>query len=77
MNINIQDARRLIMLSVRNNPSGTGYPNLDRLFVMKMPDMIIGYGNKLIPLLEDMVNEGVIQRSGHGFIKGPNFPDDF
>lgn len=78
MDIDINEAKRLIMLAVKNNPSGVGYPHLDGAFVRRMPDMIIGgYGNKLIPLLEDMVNEGIIQRSGHGFIKGPDFPEDF
>ena len=79
MNIDMQEARRLIMLIVKNNhPAGVIYPTLDRLFVLKMPDMIIGgYGNKLMPLIDEMIDEGIIQQSGHGYIKGSNFPENF
>ena len=77
MDIDKQEARRLVMLSVKNNPSGTGYPNLDRLFVMKMPDMIIGYGNKLMPLLDEMASEGIINSNNGHYTKGSNFPEDF
>lgn len=77
MAIDINEAKKIIMQMIENKPSGVGYPNLDRMFVWKMPDMIFGDEIKLMPLLDDMVNEGVIQRSGHGYVKGPNFPEHF
>lgn len=40
MNIDFKEARRLIMLVVENNPSDVDYSVLDRLFVLKMSDMI-------------------------------------
>ena len=78
MNIDFKEARRLIMLVVQNNPLGVDYPILDRLFVLKMPDMIIDYGNKLMPLLDEMIKEGILQGNNNGsYIKGPNFPTNF
>lgn len=77
MNINIQEARRLIMLIVRNHQSAVHYGYLGTAFVRKMPDMIIGYGNKLMPLLAEMVEEEIIKDSVNGYIKGPNFPESF
>ena len=78
MNIDMQEARRLIMLIVKNNSSGVDYGRLDQLFVSKMPDMIIDYGNKLIPLLDEMVQESILAvNENEDYIKGSNFPKDF
>lgn len=77
MNINLKEAKRLIMLAIQNNPSGVDYGRLDRAFVRRMPDMIIGYGNKLMPLLAEMIEDGIIRDSVNGYIKGPNFPENF
>ena len=78
MDIDIQEARRLIILAIENNPSGVDYGRLDRAFVRRMPDMIIGgCGNKLKPLLDQMMKEGVLSWHVQGYIKGSNFPEDF
>ena len=78
MNINTQEAKYLIMLVIKNNPLGVMYYTLDKLFIIKMPDMIISvHGNKLLSLLDEMVKDGIIQDRAQGYIKGPNFPDDF
>ena len=78
MNIDIQEARRLIMLVVKNNLSGVDYPRFDRIFVRKMPEVIFGDELKLIPLLHQMVEEGILQYHNNGsYIKGSNFPDNF
>lgn len=79
MSIDINEARRLIMLAIKNNPSGVDYGRFDRAFINRMPDMIIGgYGNKLMPLLQQMEDEGIIKwDSEHDYIKGPNFPENF
>lgn len=77
MNIDFQEAKRLIMLAVKNNPSGIGHPSIDRMFVREMPDMIIGFGNHLMPLIQQMKEDRIIQDNDFGYIKGSNFPKDF
>ena len=77
MNIDMQEARRLIMLAIKNNPTGVDYGRLDRAFVNRMPNMIIGYGNKLMPLLDAMTKEGIINSNNGHYTKGSNFPEDF
>ena len=41
MNIEMQEARKMIMLVIKNNPTGVDYSRLDRAFVNRMPDMAI------------------------------------
>ena len=78
MNVDIQEARRLIMLAIKRNPSGINYPRLDLMFVNGMPEMIFGDTYKLLPLLQQMENEGIIKwDSEHDYTKGSNFPEDF
>ena len=78
MEIDLKEARRLIMLAIKNNPTGVDYSRLDRAFVNRMPEMIIGgYGNKLKHLLDQMMKEGILSWHVQGYIKGSNFPEDF
>jgi|GEM_PF-3188662 len=66
----------VLFLVHAHHPKGVHYGQLDqRLVYSTIPEAIIGDGNKLMPLLEEMISKDILQYGNGGYIKGINFPE--
>jgi|GEM_PF-4489490 len=77
MSVNIEEAKKLIIQIIHRKSSGVSIPEIDRIFVKKMPEIIFGDEYKLATLIKELEGENIITWTGKGYTKGPNFPDDF